>query len=303
MKKTWWLVMAFLITILVGCSPSTGNQGHSNSSSSSTSPNSGNPASNNNPNNPPNSSGNSQPSSNNSSGNSNTNINIPSTNKSAPSGILEQISWGGQGGESGPTFEQPCGNCNVRLQGTQLSLTGFNPSQRLEIPIYRYSEGDCSLGSANHVITINVQVGQNGTLVSSLSGSTDKLVLSVIYDSDTGEAVWFSFIGYKIDEYLECSALKRNTNSSCPGAPTQRLNIGEMAYVCTATDSVKLREGPGKNYSVIKSLVPGADLKVIGGPTCADNWSWWKVETESGYVGWMSEGGDSVDRYFLCPRN
>lgn len=93
-----------------------------------------------------------------------------------------------------------------------------------------------------------------------------------------------------------------SASNSCPGAPKQRLQVGGNAYVCTAVDSVALREGPGKSYSIMKRLVPGADLKVIDGPSCANNWSFWKVETDSGYVGWMSEGGDSKDTYFLCPK-
>ncbi len=88
---------------------------------------------------------------------------------------------------------------------------------------------------------------------------------------------------------------------TCPNAPLQQLTVGEMAFVCTASETVKLRDGAGKNYEIIKSLIPGADVKVIGGPECADDWSWWQVETESGYIGWMSEGGDETDYYFLCP--
>jgi hypothetical protein len=228
-------------------------------------------------------------------------INIPSRNESVPAGVLEQLSWGGQGGGDGPTFEQPCGGCDARLYKNSLSLSGFLSFQTLEIPIYRYLEGSCALGSAEYVTTLTVQADQNGNFESKLSGATEKLLLRSIYDSDTGEEVWFSFLTYKIEEYLDCSALDA-APKSCPGAPPQRLKVNEMAYVCTAGDTVKLRDGPDKDYPILKSLVPGADIKIIGGPTCADNWSWWQVETESGYVGWMSEGGDDIDTYFLCPR-
>lgn len=295
--KKWWLVTSVLLVYLLGCSSSSGNQNPSNSGGSSNSPNNNNPAPQSNSNNPPSSSNNS-PSNNNSDGNNSKLINIPSSNKPAPSGILEQISWGGQGGGSGPSFDQPCGNCGVELKENLIRLTGFSSSQRLQIPVYRYSKGDCDFGSADHVTTLSLQVDQNGNFESNLSGSTGKLILSIIYDSDTGEAVWFSYTGYNIDNYLECSTL----NNSCPGAPPQRLEVNEMSYVCTVVDSVKLREGPGKNYSIIKSLVPGADVKIIGGPKCGDNWSWWQVRTESGFEGWMSEGGDSTDPYFLCPK-
>lgn len=90
---------------------------------------------------------------------------------------------------------------------------------------------------------------------------------------------------------------------SCPGAPVQRLRVGGKAYVCTKRDSVIMREGPARSYAEQRRLVPGADLKIIGGPSCANNWSWWEVETESGYTGWMAEGGDATDPYFLCPND
>lgn len=93
------------------------------------------------------------------------------------------------------------------------------------------------------------------------------------------------------------------TPQSCPGAPAQRLKVDGKAYVCTKRDSVILREGPGRSYSEIRRLVPGADLKIIGGPSCANSWSWWEVKTESGFTGWMAEGGDATDTYFLCPND
>jgi hypothetical protein len=93
------------------------------------------------------------------------------------------------------------------------------------------------------------------------------------------------------------------TPRSCSGAPPQRIKVGGKAYVCTKRDSVILREGPGRSYAEIRRLVPGADLKIIGGPSCANNWSWWEVRTESGFTGWMAEGGDATDPYFLCPND
>ncbi|MCW5874906.1 MAG: SH3 domain-containing protein [Anaerolineales bacterium] len=89
--------------------------------------------------------------------------------------------------------------------------------------------------------------------------------------------------------------------SSCPGAPPQRLEINHNALVCTRSDSVYLREGPARNYAVVRRAPPGTVVSVFGGPVCADSWSWWEVELPSGYTGWMAEGGDSTDPYFLCP--
>jgi hypothetical protein len=93
-----------------------------------------------------------------------------------------------------------------------------------------------------------------------------------------------------------------SSDGSCPGAPPQRLNVGGKAYICTLSDPVRLRDGAGRQFSALVSLDPGTGLNVIGGPICADGWSWWRVQTYSGNIGWIAEGGDSVDPYFLCPR-
>lgn len=89
--------------------------------------------------------------------------------------------------------------------------------------------------------------------------------------------------------------------SSCPGAPTQRIIKGNQGFVCTKNDSVALRQEPRRSADIILRLKQGAKFNVIGGASCSDGWSWWQVETQSGSVGWISEGGDAVDPYFICP--
>ena len=89
--------------------------------------------------------------------------------------------------------------------------------------------------------------------------------------------------------------------SACSGAPKQRLKVGEDARVCTRRDNVFLRSGPGRSYTVLERVPPGTLVEVIGGPECANDWSFWEVELSEGVSGWMSEGGDDVDPYFLCP--
>lgn len=89
--------------------------------------------------------------------------------------------------------------------------------------------------------------------------------------------------------------------SSCPGAPDQRLTVGENARVCTKSDNVYIRKSPSRESSILTSVAPGAVVKIIGGPECANEWSYWEVEISDGTTGWISEGGDKTDRYFLCP--
>jgi hypothetical protein len=90
-------------------------------------------------------------------------------------------------------------------------------------------------------------------------------------------------------------------SSSCPGAPTQRMVVNQRGYVCTQTDAVRLRVSPSRSADTIVQLDTGSQFTVISGPSCADNWSWWEVQTDSGQAGWLSEGGDEVDPYFICP--
>lgn len=88
---------------------------------------------------------------------------------------------------------------------------------------------------------------------------------------------------------------------SCPGAPPQRVSVNGRAYVCTKSDSVFLRSEPRRAGSTLVSLPPGTQFTVMDGPRCADNWSWWLVKTDDGRNGWIAEGGDSIDPYFICP--
>jgi hypothetical protein len=89
--------------------------------------------------------------------------------------------------------------------------------------------------------------------------------------------------------------------SSCPGAPAQRMVVNQRGYVCTRTYAVRLRSSPNRAASTIVQLDKGTQFTVIGGPSCADNWSWWQVKTDLGQTGWISEGGDETDPYFICP--
>jgi serine/threonine-protein kinase len=89
--------------------------------------------------------------------------------------------------------------------------------------------------------------------------------------------------------------------SSCPGAPPQRVRVGERARVCTAYEQLIVRAQPRRSSSELTRLKPGTYVTVVDGPICANAFSWWKVRTNSGTVGWVAEGGDEIDPYFICP--
>jgi len=91
--------------------------------------------------------------------------------------------------------------------------------------------------------------------------------------------------------------------TECPGAPPKRISVGDDVFVCTDEDLVLLRKGPDHKTEYTHRLVPGAELVVIGDPICDPERSfwYWQVRTESGYEGWIAEGGDNRDPYFICP--
>jgi hypothetical protein len=96
------------------------------------------------------------------------------------------------------------------------------------------------------------------------------------------------------------------TNSSgCPGARPQRVRVGKQVRVCTREDHLILRQDPRLGGLEIIRVDPGTQLAVLAGPSCADNSSWWKVKIISGSItgltGWVREGSDEKDPYFICP--
>jgi hypothetical protein len=87
----------------------------------------------------------------------------------------------------------------------------------------------------------------------------------------------------------------------CPGAPPQRVMIGKKASVCTKSDDLIVRKEPGWDGKELTSIKSGTNFMIIDGPSCANNWSWWKIELDSELDGWVAEGGDIIDPYFICP--
>jgi hypothetical protein len=92
-----------------------------------------------------------------------------------------------------------------------------------------------------------------------------------------------------------------SVDRGCPGAALQRVMIGEQASVCTQSDDLIMRKGPGSDSDALRGIEPGTILMITDGPSCANNWFWWKVELDSGLAGWVAEGGDNIDPYFICP--
>lgn len=107
--------------------------------------------------------------------------------------------------------------------------------------------------------------------------------------------------------------------NSCPGAASQRILIGDTVNVCTKRDRLVVKVDPGITTEEIIRVYPGSVLTIVGGPMCMDDSSWWLVSvpvntkaakhqtelsdffyTDREYTGWVPEGSDEVDPYYLC---
>ena len=110
------------------------------------------------------------------------------------------------------------------------------------------------------------------------------------------------------------------TPPTCPNAkyPTL-LQPDRNAMVCTKSERVIVRKSASMKASEVLSLYPGATIRILEGPVCADNFWWWKIEipigtmyglqgysysqtwtTNQSTAGWAREGWDDIDTYFIC---
>ena len=148
---------------------------------------------------------------------------------------------------------------------------------------------------------------QNSTAGFFLGKENGRWILPVVYINDP-ENYYFGSYELTSCEHPEQLDLQPaivspngTSSESCPGAPPQRLTEGGEGVVCTQSDNVRLRNGPSRGSDIILNMPPGTPFTVLSGPRCADDWSWWEVQTTDGITGWVAEGGDSVDPYFVCP--
>lgn len=106
-------------------------------------------------------------------------------------------------------------------------------------------------------------------------------------------------------------------NDICPDSWPRRISIEDYAEVCTKTDRLIIRNSPGKDGKEIARIYPGTMIKILDGPKCKEGAHWWKISVPEGtkvyylskdmnttlnddLIGWVQEGGDEEDEYFIC---
>ena len=88
---------------------------------------------------------------------------------------------------------------------------------------------------------------------------------------------------------------------SCRGAPPIRVKAGDLVHVTTTEgDKLILRSSPEVDDNMITMLLAGIELRIIDGPVCSDNFSYWEIKIPGTIqTGWVAEGDNSL--YYIEP--
>jgi Bacterial SH3 domain len=71
------------------------------------------------------------------------------------------------------------------------------------------------------------------------------------------------------------------------------LVVGGLAVITTTEgDQLNVRLGAGVNFEIVAKVENGSQVTVLEGPRTGDGFTWWKVRTANGIVGWVVESVD-----------
>ncbi|MBK8135942.1 MAG: SH3 domain-containing protein [Chloroflexi bacterium] len=90
------------------------------------------------------------------------------------------------------------------------------------------------------------------------------------------------------------------TPGADPSVPSQ-LRVGDNAFI--TTNSLRLRSVPGFAGAVLREMTRNTFVRIIGGPTRADNFDWWQLRLLDGTQGWAAEvvGTERVITFTTSP--
>lgn len=85
------------------------------------------------------------------------------------------------------------------------------------------------------------------------------------------------------------SAGADNAQGTSPSSEEGDVRVGGFVEVRgTAGLGVRVRSGPGLNYTTNKIYEEGTRFKVLEGPQAIDDLQWWRLEDPSGVIGWAA---------------
>lgn len=88
----------------------------------------------------------------------------------------------------------------------------------------------------------------------------------------------------------------------CPGWDSL-LHANQKAHI-SSTPSLanNVRSAPGLGGNIIGQAPPGATVRVLRGPKCANGYYWWQIEVlSSGLIGWTAEGDKTGAEQWIIP--
>jgi len=88
----------------------------------------------------------------------------------------------------------------------------------------------------------------------------------------------------------------------CPGAPVSivRSGINGRVFVGGADRGpLNVRQTASTTAPIARIIPEGTVFAIIGGPQCADGYTWWQVRLDDGIVAWVAEGTST--QYFIEP--
>jgi hypothetical protein len=76
----------------------------------------------------------------------------------------------------------------------------------------------------------------------------------------------------------------------CSNGLPSRVKVGDQARAAyTDGSNLRIRVAPGFSQSYEHKVPEGTKMRIVGGPKCADNSTWWNVEISGNIKGWVAE--------------
>jgi serine/threonine protein kinase len=98
------------------------------------------------------------------------------------------------------------------------------------------------------------------------------------------------------------TSTRRPTSTPRPSnTPIPYLHVGGQARVYVEDEGLKLRAGPGTNYDVLENMPKGTIVTLIGDPTTAQGYNWWRVRSPNGREGWAVAYADGLQTLIPLP--
>ena len=204
---------------------------------------------------------------------------------------------------NGPVFVAGIGHYEMQVQSLVFSPDGsllVSGGGDNTLRVWYVSDQSLLTALTGHNLTINsVAWSPDGALLASVSlDGTIRLWGIPDGSLDTSPSI-VADTPRPSNTPIASQVITATTASAC-GAGWTRLHVGNYAVVSPGNPN-RVRSEPRKGDNVISVLTPGAIVKLVEGPVCADGLVFWKVSNASipGGSGWTAEGDGK--EYWLEP--